>query len=257
MELMTGYSGLTTDENGIIPKIDETLAHGIYELREDSTLPGYEMLSSYIRFTITQTGMINLGRPCPDDVTLIPETSNDGTITYTMTIPNTSRKKVRFMKVDVADTGKMLEGAVFDLYSTDAQGQIDELLYSGLKSGSDGILKDQTTGQSVFELRPGVYQMIETQAPKGYNVRVEPVIITITPDSGLGGVAYNDGTAYSQGGEGLSYENKLYTLKITNSAGTELPNTGGSGSMIFYIAGSIILIMCAAIMLIRSRRQQN
>ena len=257
MELMTGYSGLTTDENGIIPKIDETLAHGIYELREDSTLPGYEMLSSYIRFTITQTGMINLGRPCPDDVTLIPETSDDGTITYTMTIPNTSRKKVRFMKVDVADTGKMLEGAVFDLYSTDAQGQIDELLYSGLKSGSDGILKDQTTGQSVFELRPGVYQMIETQAPKGYNVRVEPVIITITTDSGSAGVTYNDGTAYSQGGEGLSYENKLYTLKITNSAGTELPNTGGSSSMIFYIAGSIILAMCAAVMLIRRRRQQN
>lgn len=255
MELMTGYSGLTTDENGIIPKIDETLAHGIYELREDSTLPGYEMLSSYIRFTITQTGMINLGRPCPDDVTLIPETSDDGTITYTMTIPNTSRKKVRFMKVDVADTGKMLEGAVFDLYSTDAQGQIDELLYSGLKSGSDGILKDQTTGQSVFELRPGVYQMIETQAPKGYIVRVEPVIITITPDSGLGGVAYNDGTAYSQGGEGLSYENKLYTLKITNSAGTELPNTGGAGTTLIYLLG--IILICAGgagLVMIRRRR---
>ena len=174
-----------------------------------------------------------------------------------MTIPNTSRKKVSFIKVDVTDTDKRLEGAVFDLYSTDAQGQRDQLLYSGLRSGRDGILKDQTTGQSVFELRPGVYQMIETQAPEGYKVRQTPVIITITPNGGSNGVTYNDGTSYSQQGDGISYENKLYTLKITNSAGTELPNTGGTGSMIFYIAGSAILIMCAAVMLIRRRRQQN
>ena len=42
-------------------------------------------------------------------------------------------------------------------------------------------------------------------------------------------------------------------VQVENKAGTELPSTGGMGTTIFYVLGSI-LVLCAAVLLVTKKR---
>ena len=240
---MPGYEQLVTDEEGKIPKIDNTLPAGVYQLRESETIEGYEKLSGHVNFTISPTGSISLGE-CPTGVSLTAEGTDP--VKYVLEIPNYQRKKVSFKKVDIAVTGKALAGARFDLYKV--VGETKTVIYEGLLSGSDGLLKD-TSGTAVFELPVGTYQLIETKAPDGYLIKADPVVINVSAQ-----ISYDDGTALSSDGTGISYdaENRIYSLLITNSSGTILPHTGGTGTAIFRIGG--ILLVGISLLAYRKRR---
>ncbi|WP_428262688.1 MSCRAMM family protein, partial [Enterococcus faecium] len=60
-------------------------------------------------------------------------------------------------------SGEVLQGAVFELQ--DANGTV---LQSGLTTGADGKL-------AIEGLAPGVYQLVETQAPTGYELDATPI----------------------------------------------------------------------------------
>lgn len=250
---MPGYENLVTNEEGVIPLLNNTLPAGTYELRELETLDGYDMLPAYIRFTVSPTGTIVLGAH-PDGVTLTDEIGDDGTLNYLLTILNFRRKKVSFQKVDISNIGIALEGAVFDLYALDEDGETEILpaLYTGLISGSDGLLHDGE-GNTVFELPIGAYHLVETAAPSGYNLLTTAVTIWV----GAEDVNYDEGTNISASGSGKSYdpETKVYTLKVSNSAGYTLPNTGGSGTRIFTILGGTIAAAAAAALLLWMMRR--
>ncbi|RBS66404.1 LPXTG cell wall anchor domain-containing protein [Enterococcus faecium] len=64
-------------------------------------------------------------------------------------------------------SGEVLQGAVFELQ--DANGTV---LQSGLTTGADGKL-------AIEGLAPGVYQLVETQAPTGYELDATPVTFKI------------------------------------------------------------------------------
>ena len=121
-------------------------------------------------------------------------------------------------------------------------------------------------GGTVFELPAGTYHLVETKAPAGYVLKEAAVVITVTDavdtdsvgfDTGaaLYGVSYDEGTALSGSGYGRSYDaaSGVYTLKISNTAGVELPHTGGMGTTVFYIFGTVLTLGCA-LMLISRRR---
>ena len=247
---MPGYENLITDEDGLIPSLDNTLPPGTYELREKETLTGYETLPAYIQFTVSPIGAVTLGTH-PDGVTLTGEPDADGTLEYVLTILNSQRKKVSFKKVDIADVSdSALAGAVFDLYRVSAEGGNETpALYTGLTSDENGLLKDGS-GNAVFDLPPGTYHLLETEAPKGYLPKTEPVTITVTAAD----VTYNEGTTLSNNGRGKNYdpETKVYTLKISNNRGYELPSSGGIGTTIFTILGSA-MILGGGLLLIRKR----
>ena len=52
---------------------------------------------------------------------------------------------------------------------------------------------------------------------------------------------------------GGTYEDGVIKMKVVNNKGAQLPETGGIGTTIFYVAGSI-LVLAAAILLITKRR---
>ncbi|PQG35216.1 hypothetical protein CUS38_04895 [Enterococcus faecium] len=64
-------------------------------------------------------------------------------------------------------SGEVLQGAVFELQ--DANGTV---LQSGLTTGADGKL-------AIEGLAPGAYQLVETQAPTGYELDATPVTFKI------------------------------------------------------------------------------
>ncbi len=84
---MAGYEDLVTGADGLVPKLDETLPPGTYELREKSPPSGFSPLSGHIRFTVSPIGEITLGAH-PEDVELTRADPSEGPISFTMIIPN-------------------------------------------------------------------------------------------------------------------------------------------------------------------------
>ena len=82
------------------------------------------------------------------------------------------------------------------------------------------------------------YYLRETQAPAGYNKLANDVEVKIEP---------------TESTDGKTLTLAAVTSKINNNAGTELPSTGGIGTTIFYVLGSV-LVIGAAVLLVTKKR---
>jgi fimbrial isopeptide formation D2 family protein/LPXTG-motif cell wall-anchored protein len=125
-----------------------------------------------------------------------------------------------------------------------------------------------TTGEDgeiyISGLSAGIYKLTEVTAPDGYNLLENPITVKVTctvdanSSSNLpiwkfeadknGGENYSD-TAITTLNDGTG------ELKVQNSAGTTLPSTGGMGTTIFYVLGSIL--MAGAVILLISKRRMS
>ena len=240
---MVGYEDLITGADGSIPKINETLNEGVYELRELETLEGYQLLDSYIRFSISETGKIELLIEV-EGVSLVSE-SNENGMEYVLNILNAQNRVLSFQKVDIADSSA-LEGAEFELYTIDDE----ETPLASLSSNEEGMMEDEK-GNTEFEVAVGDYKLIETKAPQGYIKKQEPVIIRVRNQ----GVTYEEGTNLSKSGKGVKIDetSSTVTLLISNSSGIALPHTGGIGTGIFKTAG-LSLIAVSILLAAKKRR---
>lgn len=139
-----------------------------------------------------------------------------------------------------------MPGAVFSLYTKSGyDADPKQASKTGLTSDSNGKIE-------LGALARGKYYLVETSAPAGYILLSAPVEITVAAS----GVTYTqEGSTLPLNGNGISHVEgtDLYTLTVTNNAGVELPNTGGPGTRLFTILGSI-LILGAGALLWRRRR---
>ena len=97
------------------------------------------------------------------------------------------------------------------------------------------VVTTDANGAAQFDgLEDGVYELIEVEAPDGYNLLTTPTEVTIA---------------------GSDSDETLLTVKaeVENNSGTQLPSTGGIGTTIFYIIGAI-LVLGAGILLVTRRR---
>ena len=133
----------------------------------------------------------------------------------------------------------------------------DESQASTLKSGDDGLFK-------VIGLDDGVYYLKETKAPQHYNLLSNEIKLTITATTSNGqtwesgepgdaltvlSINVGDATESATGDRGKG----TVSMNVENSKGSTLPTTGGMGTTIFYVVGSI-LVLGAAILLITKKR---
>lgn len=117
-------------------------------------------------------------------------------------------------------------------------------------TGSDG--KITFTG-----LAAGAYTITELKTLDGYNLLTSPINLTIAFD----GTATSNKFTYTSTGavevtESKAPENGIVKLEVENSKGTVLPSTGGIGTTIFYVVGSI-LVLAAAGLLIAGRKKES
>lgn len=121
-----------------------------------------------------------------------------------------------------------------------------------LTTDANGLIK-------VAGLDDGTYYIHEIQPLSGYN-RIEDVTVVISADTTNGqkgqgevtelkkiDVTANRKSAESEVNTGVG------TVTIKNNQGSTLPSTGGMGTTIFYVVGSI-LVLGAAILLITKKR---
>lgn len=97
-------------------------------------------------------------------------------------------------------------------------------------------------------LGAGAYKLTETTTPAGYN--------TISPIEFEIGFNANDKTFTSNNDKIVVGEDNKLDATIVNNSGTELPETGGIGTTIFYILGSI-LVVAAGVILVAKRRMKD
>ena len=83
---MVGYEDLVTDEYGVIPMLNNTLAPGNYYLHETQGLNGYKTMNGYLSFTLDQRGNVTVNGAGRANWL---ERSIDGdTIVYSFYVPN-------------------------------------------------------------------------------------------------------------------------------------------------------------------------
>ena len=172
-------------------------------------------------------------------------TEHDTTTTYTWKLPIYKYHKD-------GETKKALAVAEFILYKGSEENRVYAQVTDGkltgwtrtkteatkLVSGDDGMI-------AVEGLDADTYYLEETKAPGGYNKLAGPVKVEIS---------------HTVSAEGADMTHTLKQdatdvgkVEIENKSGTELPNTGGIGTTIFYVLGSI-LVIGAVVLLITKKR---
>ena len=167
---------------------------------------------------------------------------------------------ITLKKVDKKDVNKenpdLLKGATFILSKyTDSTFQSKDESWgtSGSKTLSDTKQPDGTytlNGEFTFDgLTVGYYQLEEDDFPKGY------VKLTSNPTFKVEANAANvlEITLINNPDNLLRLEDNKLTIVVGNTPGAALPHTGGSGMMLYYLMG-LMLIAMAGIGIVMKRR---
>lgn len=195
---------------------------------------------------IAGEGNLNTSKLSYGDSSNTQTTPDSETRTYTWKLP--------IYKYHMnGETKKPLAGAEFILYKGSEESNRDYAQVTNgkltgwtkvktdaarLVSGDDGMI-------AVEGLDADTYYLEETKAPGGYNRLAGPVKVEIShtvtdADAHMTHTLKQDATVVEK-------------VEIENKSGTELPSTGGIGTTIFYVLGSI-LVLGAAVLLITKKR---
>ena len=174
-------------------------------------------------------------------------------------------------KVD--ENGAKLAGAKFSvkgLVVTGSAGNYTVVSYDPSANAADGTEMECDENGTLYIKGIASDETLvatETAAPDGYNMlsgtfNITPVPVSEKTTTTMTTTYYDaEGNVVDQEVEGGTTE-VTYTmgessiLKIENQKGTELPETGGIGTRIFYIIGSV-LILAAGVVLITRRRMNK
>lgn len=121
------------------------------------------------------------------------------------------------------------------------------------------VLTTDANGAATFNgLQNGVYYLEEMEAPDGYNLLTAPVKVLINPNSDPeDSISISTPINATAGAtEALTAAALTATTAVGNNTGSEMPETGGIGTTIFYVAGAILLVS-AAVLLITKKRMSN
>ena len=182
-----------------------------------------------------------------------------------------------FDVIKTDDHNKVIYGAKFELYRADENGEkeltIDrdgtkvnvtaesnpvKLISKGNETymvadleATNNIVTSFNAGYiTVKGLDVGTYYLVETEAPAGYNKLDHAIEITFTRDE----KTYQSENIMGTVLNGV-YVEKSGGIQVINQTGTLLPETGGTGRVILYSAGSIFTI--AAIVAIVTKRRMK
>ena len=174
------------------------------------------------------------------------ETEHDSTKTYTYD----------FQIVKTNSEHKYLEGAEFDLYTTESGGNKIPLIAlndeNGYKVYRVATTEEINNGLANAKIQAGkviikgldkdTYYLEETKAPDGYNKLASREAFTVT------GTNADDVSVV-----GEIYQTPNHGLVVVNNTGNELPSTGGIGTMLFVLIGSMMVLGCGVLLVTKLR----
>ena len=157
---------------------------------------------------------------------------------YRAYVPDTDEGKTIYVKVngnaDKYESGKYKKTVESKAENTATDHKV------ALEVDDNGIVRFDGLGA-------GTYTIKETVTPSGYNTLSDLTVEVTFAADGTPKWSFNGGSGTYDQSEGV------YKLEIENNKGSELPETGGIGTTIFYIAGAILVIGASVVMITRRR----
>lgn len=98
-------------------------------------------------------------------------------------------------------------------------------------------------------LGAGKYTITETKTPAGYNT-IAPITFTVTFDADTKKFASDNNDV------AVGADNKLATTVI-NEKGSNLPSTGGVGTTVFYVLGSVLMVGAGVLLVVKKRMSRE
>lgn len=177
------------------------------------------------------------------------------------------------------ENGNALDGATFELHKmADCSDVAMEFIKTGNtyrlaeagETANEGSEKTSiiTAGEAKIEgLAAGTYYLKEIEAPAGYNKLVKPVEVKITENlnTDSGSDYYNQAfdnsgnrldPTITMNGQNVDLTNSDFILNIINKTGTELPSTGGMGTIVFYVIGGLLMTAAVVALVTKKRKAQ-
>ena len=143
-------------------------------------------------------------------------------------------------KVDKANNSTKLKDVEFVLKDASGNYFIASASNASVWQATENKIKTSTDGTITFTgLDAGTYTLTEVATNDGYNLLDTDVTVTIAAD----------GTVSMSGAKSVS-DGKIV---IENAKGAVLPSTGGIGTTIFYVLGTILVFGCGIILVAKKR----
>ena len=163
--------------------------------------------------------------------------------------------KVDVNKVD--EKGNKLTGAEFTL----------EKKIKGTPDTWKKITKVSGTADDLFEFKgidDGDYRLTETKAPDNYDKLSAPIYFTVTAGHVDGATPYLDTFSgnITSGNVGTmtftaNKDSGILSTKVVNKPGSSLPETGGMGTTILYVAGAVMILAAGAFLVMQKKAEDK
>ena len=241
--------------------VDETVkAATVYKLE----IPAANVLANKGKtLTFTYTAKLN------EKAVVLEKEHNKAHITYdnftTVDVDtDVTTLAIDVQKVDGTDQTTILAGAKFKLYDAESSGnEIKVVALNPATTTVNGVVVNMyrvaMEGETGVEMEGGTfriegldnktYYLEETTAPTGYNKRTARISAETTTTTAPATTSTTEGE-----GESATTTTTVHIdYKVENNKGTTLPSTGGIGTTIFYVVGSV-LVIAAGVLLVTKKR---
>ena len=231
-----------------------------YDINNDYTDPDTQRKGFEIKFNgepnkdtvvkVVYTAVLNedaVINPSPNINEAFLKYGKNGTIIRTVdhTFPLAIRKTAK-------GTDKLLKDAKFEIYREfdNSQLKLTKISDTEYKVDPNGSLTEFTTVEAdnilITGFAPESYIVVETQAPKGYNLLEGEVTVNNKKYEHAQKVVISPNS-------NIEVLDELQVEKIEDGTGLTLPSTGGIGTTIFYIVGGILIVAGIAYFIVRRK----
>ena len=206
-----------------------------YYIKETKAPAGYVTNGTIYAATIAADGTVSM--------------TGDGSVDKMTIVKNAAiETELTFYKKSKAANGTeiSLDGAVFEIKRLEGS---EYKPVTGIEDvDSDGRFTIPTDGIKLTHLLDGTYQLTEITAPAGYNLLTDPISFVI--ENGLLKQPEITSSVVAFGEDGK-------TVTIYNTAGIELPETGGMGTLMTTMSGMALMLIALGYLILVKRREKG
>ena len=219
----------------------DTVSGSTYYMKEIQAPSGYVLDNS----TIYKISIVVTGTEVTSSISKVA----GGSVISDKKIENTAMQ-ITFIK-KAAEGNTSLTGAVFELTKKDANDNYhlftDDTSTGVNSKGQFTILED---GIKLTHLPDGSYELTEITAPAGYNLLTQKIRFTITDGKLQETTRDNIDGVVAFGEDGK-------TVTIYNTAGIQLPETGGMGTLMTTMSGMALMLIALGYLILVKRREKG